>query len=123
MDENRRLSDKFALRMPDGMRGKLRGAAEENNRSINQEIVERLQKSFEVDRTAEAAQGNVSMLSLEQELETLRAQIRAEAMARASIEGRLRPLEEFVSATSSVEAHDSETGEALRLLRYTPPVP
>lgn len=45
-EENRRFGEKFALRMPDGMRGRLASVALENNRSMNAEIVARLEASF-----------------------------------------------------------------------------
>ncbi|MDX3927654.1 MAG: Arc family DNA-binding protein [Shinella sp.] len=38
--------DKFLLRMPDGLRDKLKAAAEENKRSMNAEIVARLDFSL-----------------------------------------------------------------------------
>jgi hypothetical protein len=41
-----RDSDKFMLRFPDGMRDKIREAAENNGRSMNTEIVARLEASF-----------------------------------------------------------------------------
>lgn len=39
-------ADKFVVRFPDGMREKIRAAAEANNRSMNAEIIARLQDSF-----------------------------------------------------------------------------
>lgn len=44
--ENRALNDKFMLRLPDGMRDRIKEAAEANNRSMNAEIVARLEGSF-----------------------------------------------------------------------------
>ena len=44
-----RGSDQFVLRMPEGMREKLRDIAEANGRSMNSEIVQRLQDSFDRD--------------------------------------------------------------------------
>lgn len=38
--------DKFMLRLPDGMRDRIKAAAERNNRSMNAEIVSRLEQSF-----------------------------------------------------------------------------
>jgi hypothetical protein len=46
-DQNRTLQDKFMLRLPDGMRDRLKDAAAENNRSLNAEIVSRLAESFD----------------------------------------------------------------------------
>lgn len=41
-----RSSDQFRLRLPDGMRERLKVAAAENRRSMNAEIVHRLDMSF-----------------------------------------------------------------------------
>ncbi|OYX13712.1 MAG: hypothetical protein B7Z15_06350 [Rhizobiales bacterium 32-66-8] len=45
--ENRSLQDKFMLRLPDGMRERLKAVAAENNRSLNAEIVSRLEMTLE----------------------------------------------------------------------------
>ena len=39
--------DKFIVRLPDGMRDRIRAAAEANNRSMNAEIVARLEATLE----------------------------------------------------------------------------
>lgn len=44
-----RESDKFMLRLPDGMRDRLKSVAAENGRSLNSEIVFRLQETLEMD--------------------------------------------------------------------------
>lgn len=44
--ENRTLSDKFMLRLPDGMRERIRVTADANNRSMNAEIVAALEIAF-----------------------------------------------------------------------------
>lgn len=41
-------ADKYVLRFPDGMRDRLKQAAAANNRTLNAEIVARLQRSFDV---------------------------------------------------------------------------
>ncbi len=46
MDEKRQLADKFMLRLPNGMRERIKGAAEENGRSMNAEIVRVLEREF-----------------------------------------------------------------------------
>lgn len=51
-EENRRFGEKFALRMPDGMRDRIAKVAEANNRSMNAEIVARLDASFAQDEMA-----------------------------------------------------------------------
>jgi hypothetical protein len=40
------LAERFQIRMPDGLRDKIRAAAEENKRSMNTEIIARLEESF-----------------------------------------------------------------------------
>lgn len=42
-----RTADQFIVRFPDGMRDRLKEAAQANGRSMNAEIVARLQDSFE----------------------------------------------------------------------------
>ncbi|MDD2711303.1 MAG: Arc family DNA-binding protein [Simplicispira sp.] len=44
-------ADKVLVRMPDGMRDHLKAAAKTNNRTMNAEIVARLQQSFAVDNS------------------------------------------------------------------------
>ncbi|MGH2342560.1 Arc family DNA-binding protein [Segnochrobactraceae bacterium EtOH-i3] len=40
------LAERFQVRMPDGLRDRIRDAAEHNGRSMNAEIVARLEESF-----------------------------------------------------------------------------
>ena len=42
-----RMADQFVARFPDGLRAKLANVAHENGRSMNAELVSRLQASFE----------------------------------------------------------------------------
>lgn len=44
-----RGSDQFNLRFPEGMRDRLKQAAAENGRSMNAEIIQRLQETLEMD--------------------------------------------------------------------------
>ncbi|MGI3128223.1 Arc family DNA-binding protein [Nitratireductor sp. PBL-C9] len=46
MAENRSKSDGFMLRFPDGMRGRIKAAAEANNRSMNAEIIATLEEAY-----------------------------------------------------------------------------
>ena len=41
--------DRFIVRLPDGMRDKIRSVSERNGRSMNAEIVARLQRSLDAD--------------------------------------------------------------------------
>lgn len=45
-----RQLDKFMVRFPPGIRDEIAQAAEENNRSMNAEVVARLERSLDVDR-------------------------------------------------------------------------
>lgn len=44
------IADAFSVRMPDGMRDRIKAAAAANNRPMNAEIVFRLEASFEAPR-------------------------------------------------------------------------
>lgn len=46
-DATGRDSDKFMLRLPDGMRDRLKAAAEANKRSMNAEIIARIESTLE----------------------------------------------------------------------------
>jgi plasmid stability protein len=47
-DQTGRESDKFMLRLPDGMRDRIKAVAAENGRSMNAEIVATLEKEYPV---------------------------------------------------------------------------
>lgn len=47
--------DKVIVRLPDGMRDRIKAAAEANNRSMNAEIISRLDRSFTVEPEWEQA--------------------------------------------------------------------
>lgn len=49
-DTPSRKLDQYIVRFPDGMRDKLKDAAKDNKRSMNAEIVERLERSFESEK-------------------------------------------------------------------------
>lgn len=55
-EQNRALTDKFMLRLPDGMRDRVKSAAASNNRSMNAEIISVLQDRYstEVSPASEA---------------------------------------------------------------------
>lgn len=44
--DQHQFKDRYMLRLPDGMRDRIKAAAEENNRSMNAEIVARLDMTF-----------------------------------------------------------------------------
>ncbi|RWR07701.1 Arc family DNA-binding protein [Paenirhodobacter populi] len=64
--ENRTLSDKFMLRLPDGMRDRIKTAAEGNNRSMNAEIVALLEREFPAPKLSTIAVivGDLALLDL-----------------------------------------------------------
>lgn len=54
-----RLLDKFVLRLPAGLRERVGKAAKENGRSMNAEIVARLEETFKTDLTSKAAAAKI----------------------------------------------------------------
>lgn len=68
MPQTTRFSDKFLVRLPEGMRDRLNEAARENRRSMTAEVSHRLQASFDADsrctRTVESKSGVVLHLTL-----------------------------------------------------------
>lgn len=82
--------DKFIVRLPDGMREQISEAAAANNRSMTAEIVARLAWSFE---QAHPAVGHGPSINAQSDIETLRDQIRVEAMERKLLQERLARLE------------------------------
>lgn len=52
--ENRTLPEKFALRLPEGWLAKLEAAGKENHRSVNSEVIARLETSFRGSAAASA---------------------------------------------------------------------
>src|SRR4051794_29173075 len=59
--ENRALTDKFMLRLPDGMRERIRREAKANGRSMNQEIVHALEGYFPAGPTPELLARNIRL--------------------------------------------------------------
>lgn len=55
-----RGSDQFMLRLPQGMRDRLKDAADENGRSMNSEIVSRLERTFAIDQANQRARERVA---------------------------------------------------------------
>ncbi len=46
---NSRTADKFVIRLPDGLRGRIFDVAASNRRSMNSEIIHRLERSIAVE--------------------------------------------------------------------------
>lgn len=49
MFNNTRVADKFVVRLPEGMRGRIADVARVNHRSMNSEIISRLESSFQAE--------------------------------------------------------------------------
>jgi hypothetical protein len=59
-------ADKYIVRFPEGLRQRLKEVAQENGRSLNAEIILRLQQSFEGGPSAQQASEYRQVLSLAQ---------------------------------------------------------
>ncbi|KZX95748.1 MULTISPECIES: Arc family DNA-binding protein [unclassified Sulfitobacter] len=57
-DAPSRKQEQFIVRFPDGMRDQIKAAAEENGRSMNAEIVFRLQRTFDTIYLDNSAPGD-----------------------------------------------------------------
>ena len=66
-----RIAEQFVVRFPEGMRGRIAEAAKANNRSMNAEIVARLERSFQ-DGDEDFEQGFRSVMQ-EKEIARLNA--------------------------------------------------
>lgn len=62
-DTESRHADKYVVRLPDGMRDRIREASEANGRSMNAEIVARLQASFDGNGNTEEVRNLKSALT------------------------------------------------------------
>lgn len=79
-EENRRATDKIALRLPEGLRDKIAIIAERNNRSTNSEIVARLLWTLDQDQSFAGPIGRVPVsneTTQEQRLAKLERQYQA----------------------------------------------
>ncbi|HDS1696306.1 MULTISPECIES: Arc family DNA-binding protein [Pseudomonas] len=76
---NSRTADKFVIRLPDGLRADIAVLAEDNDRSMNSEIVNRLKRSIIQDQVSEEQTKLIGMLL--QRIGELEAQLQPEAEA------------------------------------------
>lgn len=65
--------DKFVVRFPDGMRDRIREAAERSGRSMNAEIIHRLQSTLDSGSREPDDTGEPSSLSPEQVLQIMQS--------------------------------------------------
>ncbi|ORL64402.1 Arc family DNA-binding protein [Pseudomonas putida] len=69
-----RNADKFVIRLPDGMRDRIAEVARDRHRSMNSEIIARLEQSMDADGTPADSVGSVAVYlpeSLKAEIERL----------------------------------------------------
>ena len=78
----------YKLRMPPELRDKLKGASEENHRSMNAEILARLQESFDEENTY------TSSIERPELTEEMRRELLASMIAEMVEERLLKQLEE-----------------------------
>lgn len=95
-----RESDKFMLRLPDGMRDRIRVEAESNKRSMNAEIVSRLQESLDAPARQAAAM-------LKAQADALRSQHESMKRQAASVS---ETMEMITAQLARIEAKMAETG-------------
>lgn len=75
--------DRFMVRLPDGMRDKIRVAADAAKRTMSAEIVARLEATFQDDFGVPDFVTGDRIDTLSEDLEALRAEVRALAMKLA----------------------------------------
>lgn len=110
-----RGSDKFLLRLPDGMRDKISEAAKENRRTMNSEVVARLASSFERLKSHTSPTGAQGPSELLAQLKQAEADL-AEAQGVVS-----HAQERHQQATTTIEALRKAIGAQeglLKMLRH-----
>lgn len=61
-DYNSRTADKFVIRLPDGMRHRIADAAAASHRSMNSEIIQRLEQSLVAEHDSQSLQEQLDEL-------------------------------------------------------------
>ena len=72
-----RTADQFVVRVPDGMRDKIAEAAKANNRSMNAEIISRLETSLDADSIMAPDALGEAMVALQAQIIDLRHRVDA----------------------------------------------
>jgi hypothetical protein len=110
-----RASDKFILRLPDGMRAKINAVATANGRSMNSEIVSRLESSFTEQSRVEAAladlRANMDKIAIDV------AMMAAREGAQASEDYRKRVEAERAKRRSSPRILEKDSARLRRVRR------
>jgi len=75
-DNNKRypsdLAERFQIRMPKGLRDRIAAAAKDNNRSMNSEIIDTLEKKYPIPRDDEALEVVRRLIALYPEGKTIK---------------------------------------------------
>ncbi|MBA9071733.1 multidrug efflux pump subunit AcrA (membrane-fusion protein) [Methylobacterium sp. RAS18] len=95
--------DKFVLRLPDGMRDRLKAAAEANKRSMNAEIIDRLELTFDLASEVMSDPAQVLMEQLKKSDEKQDAARREYEAARREYEEAKLAAERQARKTAEVE--------------------
>ncbi|MFY9293362.1 MAG: Arc family DNA-binding protein [Methylorubrum rhodinum] len=90
-------ADRFQVRMPPGMRDRLKEWASANGRSMNSEIVDRINRSFEMDEIV----ARTPEIHLQQQLSTAKLQ---HDLARADYEATKQILQRMEESVINSEA-------------------
>lgn len=124
-----RQLDKFMVRFPAGMRDEVAQAAEENNRSMNAEVVARLDRSLDVDRRLREISKGDPIRTIVATTEDMTEAIQAIQKLALSTAGRLSEAElrrDAVSETevsydTAIEQIPTEERELLQLAKRLTP--
>ncbi|WP_395448679.1 Arc family DNA-binding protein [Aminobacter sp. UC22_36] len=117
--------DKYVVRFPDGMRDSLKQASWNNNRSLNAEIIARLDEHPELVRMARQLEGALARKDqeidgLKQQVELLQAQV--ESLNRSwDLQTRLLDLLETVIKEAG-GGNDARLKKFMNAFKQVPPV-
>lgn len=131
MSEKRTKSDGFMLRFPDGMRDRIKAAADTAERSMNAEIVARLEESFtyahrEGRNQAEIAELNLAAEALDHEIRELKERLATREQLHIDSLAEIRRLridrkqfdEELERERAKAKAFRDEVEEIRQVLRH-----
>lgn len=111
-------ADKFMLRLPDGMRDRLKEEAAKNKRSLNAEIVARLDESFEIAKTLPVVSGALD--SLEDSIRQNREMVDVSRAVLTEVKG-LRAVIRYLA--ESEDQPDAELKDLLKTMVKSAPGP
>lgn len=89
MSDVRTLNEKFMLRMPDGMRGKIKRMAASNNRSMNSEIVQAIEAHIRMHEISDVLLDSVERMRVDEQDESSTVDGRSDRHATKSDVDRL----------------------------------